>query len=623
MPNESDDLEENNKKCNSRKRKSFGRLRDVQKKLKLQSHERGEACNCSKKCFDSITENEMKEILRNMNSMKNNDEVNLHLGGLISVLPVQRRRPRKCENEAQFRDCSVFYRVRVKRENNVEEIQVCKKAFICLHGTTRGKIDCLVTKIKNDCTIPRDFRGTHKNRPHKMNEDAIKAVHEHINSFQSRNSHYSLKKSDRIYVDDSLNIRKMFDLYIEKYPDFAISYESYRTIFNNDFNIGFGYPRSDTCSTCDKLAAEKKSLKMMLAEKTDAEEENRLHKEIDALEIKHQVHLRKQQTFYERKRKAKENSMKCSTKEAITMDYSRNFPCPNIETNDVYYKRQLSVFIFNIHVLSSGASYFYIYPETVGNKGASEVCSFLFHFVCNFLEQSVSELEIFCDSCPGQNKNSTLIKFCHHLVLTQNRLSVIKFTYPIRGHSYLECDKNTALINKKARCEIPSEWCQEVEGARLKPAPFVVVRVEDEPDIIKSWTEYLDLLYQKQLPFPTRPVRELLIENTHPILIKQRTTYNGAWEQVPVKPPNKRNKRKRTFPLTERQMKVEELQKKREMISDQIKNLKDGEMILPEPAYEGKENPISCNSISLISYPDKIPNDSERAFLPGFIFFLF
>ena len=31
---------------------------------------------------------------------------------------------------------------------------------------------------------------------------------------------------------------------------FLVSYESYRTIFNTKFHIGFGYPRKDTCSVC-------------------------------------------------------------------------------------------------------------------------------------------------------------------------------------------------------------------------------------------------------------------------------------------------------------------------------------------------------------------------------------
>ena len=30
----------------------------------------------------------------------------------------------------------------------------------------------------------------------------------------------------------------------------------YRKIFNEDFNLGFGYPRSDTCQMCDGLRME-------------------------------------------------------------------------------------------------------------------------------------------------------------------------------------------------------------------------------------------------------------------------------------------------------------------------------------------------------------------------------
>lgn len=60
---------------------------------------------------------------------------------------------------------------------------------------------------------------------------------------------------------------------------------------------------------------------------------------LSTLEVEHELHLRKQQEIYDRKRAAKTNTMKNSKVEAITMDYSRNFPCPNIQTNDVYYSR--------------------------------------------------------------------------------------------------------------------------------------------------------------------------------------------------------------------------------------------------------------------------------------------
>ena len=40
-------------------------------------------------------------------------------------------------------------------------------------------------------------------------------------------------------------------MYIEKYPKAKVLSDFFRRIFHNSFNIGFGYPRKDTCSQCD------------------------------------------------------------------------------------------------------------------------------------------------------------------------------------------------------------------------------------------------------------------------------------------------------------------------------------------------------------------------------------
>ena len=76
-----------------------------------------------------------------------------------------------------------------------------------------------------------------------------------IKSFKGRESHNSRNKSRRLFLPDTMNISKMFSLFIETNPDVSVSYESYRTIINGSFNISFGYPRADTCSKCDELIA--------------------------------------------------------------------------------------------------------------------------------------------------------------------------------------------------------------------------------------------------------------------------------------------------------------------------------------------------------------------------------
>ena len=53
----------------------------------------------------------------------------------------------------------------------------------------------------------------------------------------------------------------MYTMINELYPDLQVSYETYRKIFNNHFNISFGYPSTDICSRCDeiKISIEKAS----------------------------------------------------------------------------------------------------------------------------------------------------------------------------------------------------------------------------------------------------------------------------------------------------------------------------------------------------------------------------
>nr|XP_022911724.1 uncharacterized protein LOC111422745 [Onthophagus taurus] len=207
----------------------------------------------------------------------------------------------------------------------------------------------------------------------------------------------------------------------------------------------------------------------------------------------------------------------------------KNLPVPNIPTNDVYYKRQLSFYMFNIHVLSTAESYFFTYDQTIAKKGADDVVSMLYHFCKNILPPEVRHLDIFCDSCAGQNKNYTLFRSLHHLVHDLDRFDTVQVTFPIRGHSYMECDKNMGLINTKVRIEQPSQWNEHVRTSRSKPSPFTVI--ECDRSLFKHWSKYfLTTSYKKKASFQTRPIIEILFEKQHPRTVQLRESYSGSWE---------------------------------------------------------------------------------------------
>lgn len=79
----------------------------------------------------------------------------------------------------------------------------------------------------------------------------------------------------------------------EKYPEVQVSYETYRNIFNAEYNIAFGYPQTDTCSKCDLFIAKKSSLDAELLETTDDATKQKLQ-----LDIQQQLELSSDKAFY-------------------------------------------------------------------------------------------------------------------------------------------------------------------------------------------------------------------------------------------------------------------------------------------------------------------------------------
>ncbi|KAJ4437821.1 hypothetical protein ANN_13759 [Periplaneta americana] len=102
----------------------------------------------------------------------------------------------------------------------------------------------------------------------------------------------------------------------------------------------------------------------------------------------------------------------------------------------------------------------YVAKETVGKKGSDEMTLFLHHFIFNILDPKVKNLQLFYDGCGGEDKNYTVFRFFHYVVQAVRRLDCIKVTFSVRGHSYLQCDRNMALIKQKCPAELPEHWIE-------------------------------------------------------------------------------------------------------------------------------------------------------------------
>ena len=185
------------------------------------------------------------------------------------------------------------------------------------------------------------MRGRHTNRPWKITNLVKKQVKDHIKLFPAMKSHYLRRKNEhRRYLSPVLSVAAMHRMYVDKHEGGAnkplVKYHYYLKVFNDEFNLSFGYPKSDTCGTCEQFMIELSSLSHDPSKKQIAEQ-------------RHDEYLHSAEKFYSDIRldteMAKKNTHICT----MSFDFQQNLPLPHLPVGDLFYMQQLWVHVFGIH----------------------------------------------------------------------------------------------------------------------------------------------------------------------------------------------------------------------------------------------------------------------------------
>lgn len=409
----------------------------------VKKRQTGIDCKCPFNCFSKFNDEE-KNIVININ-IDSKEKQDTYLYALVNVCKIVRRRPKT--GEGPKRSCSCKCKIRI----NIREINVCKKAFCSLLGIGKSRVDRLVKKITSNEFSPVNLRGKHMNRPNKLSEDVIFKIHSHIDSFPKRSSHYSRHDNNNTqYLSPDLNVSKMYKLFLQMHEKDTfdklengdltckpvVKYKRYDKYMKENFNLSFGYPRTDTCQICDRL-------KVLIDQEINTEIKQQL-------EVEKQIHLSKAEVFYSDLKLYGDEAKANECIEMLTFDFQQNFPLPHIPSGDVYYKRQLWSYNFCIFSGKTGKSYHFMYDVTIGKKGKNDVISFINYFFKNLLSPYVKKIYLFPDNCSGQNKNNALFKFLYTVVKSKiYGINHIIHRYPESGHSFLPCNRCFGQIEKK------------------------------------------------------------------------------------------------------------------------------------------------------------------------------
>nr|XP_047144797.1 uncharacterized protein LOC105847750 [Hydra vulgaris] len=185
----------------SKKRKSKERLREIIKKQRLSSHKIGLGCNCIRlKCFHNVKEEDRKVLTRYFNSLSSKDAQDSYLASLITLNNVSRRRPRNINSKGY--NSSYTYRLFITNHEIFASsfVYVCFSAFISIFGIKKGRLETIKRSLLTTGHSPHDKRGKHKNQYNNFTPQLKNKICDHISSFRGRESHYSQKKTRRLYL---------------------------------------------------------------------------------------------------------------------------------------------------------------------------------------------------------------------------------------------------------------------------------------------------------------------------------------------------------------------------------------------------------------------------------------
>lgn len=448
-------------------------------------------CKCKLSC-SSLRLEYRQEQFRQFQEMGEYSKQQAYLFRLIHPQVIKRRRHGKYEHPGESRRQHSFHYYLLLRGGS--EVRVCLKTFCNTFGISARRVQLIGEKIVRGEMECKDKRGGAHTTFRK--QEWREKVMEHIKSFPTLDSHYSRSRNpQKKFLSPDLNVSRMYRSFLEKYchGDMKppVSRQWYNEFFLTQFNLSFARPRVDTCSTCDRLTMQMKT----------GDKEAAVTRE-----------------FHHRQAEAASNAMCADTEHAkssehtivISFDMQQQMYLPSLTHSEMYFSRQIACCNLGIHDEATGMGTMCLWLETVVGRGSLEVAHCL-HKYLSTLTTHKKKLILWSDNCAGQNKNQVLIAI-YLTLLANGKFKEIIHKFPVRGHTFLSCDRDFGHIEKrkhKCKAETLMDLVRIITQATVKQ-PFSVM-------IQESFTNFKELAHQ------TLDTKKLKISTVSKIMLKAET----------------------------------------------------------------------------------------------------
>ena len=177
----------------------------------------------------------------------------------------------------------------------------------------------------------------------------------------------------------------------------------------------------------------------------------------------------------EDKKKAKMNS----NHRSACFDLQQVLEIPYSEVS-LFYKRKLHVYNLSLYDFGTNDGHCYVWPQTVGRRGSSEIASMVYDFLNMKSKNGAQSVVLYSDKCGGQNRNKYIISMYAYAI---QRINIESITHRFleSGHSQNENDSIHGVIEKSRKgvsVFVPKQYFTLIAKARSKPhKPYIVNEV--------------------------------------------------------------------------------------------------------------------------------------------------
>ena len=304
--------------------------------------------NCKFKCSTNISEIERQIIFDNFWTL--DDEGKKHFYSKTTE-NVEKKHCRTAGDNSR-RKTSYYYSFFVSNT----QYRVCQSCYLSTLNISSHRVFYFhkFNKSLTTGTPLQSKSGKHVKK--RLPEESKQVVRDHINLFPRIEAHYSRKKTHKEYMEGSLNIGRMYDLY-KIYCDENVSPPAkehmYRYIFNHEFNIEFQKPKKDLCDTC----YEYRNIVNASNEQTDS----------------YNKHIKSRN---DTKTECENDRQNVDSKTAIVcIDLENVLNLPRANVGNFYYKRKLSNYILTGHCSLNRKGYCILWHEAMTGRGGNDLAS--------------------------------------------------------------------------------------------------------------------------------------------------------------------------------------------------------------------------------------------------------